>query len=235
MPLVISSVPRSPDPSCVVPNHICQQLDNRFRKLLYDPYKNKKGKQELREDSSIFNHTRLSDDTGFRVTGGFLCFERMKYGIGEAYAEPFLQASFCYFCHSTQAYEFLRGYLSPAVSSDHHNSWLPPQTRDPRKWNVPLHLTFSCRNILNMYKNAPFSFIDSRMYSTWKPQNTDFKSCQTLNLLHVSVQKCAGLKEHQKQTYNDMLSIQRNPPENCNGCQRLLKVWTPVYLGVCYA
>lgn len=102
----------------------------------------------------------------------------------------------------------LRAAQLPA-GSDHHNSHLPLQTRDHQKWNIPLHLTFSCRNTLNMYKDCTFSFIDFRRYSTWKQQNMDFRSCQTLNLLLFWVPKHAGLREHQKQSYSYMLRIQK--------------------------
>lgn len=103
----------------------------------------------------------------------------------------------------------LQEHLSLPAWSDQHNSHLPPQTQDHWKWNVPLHLTFSCRNILNMYKNCTFPFIDFRTYSTWKQQNMDFKSCQTLNLLLFWVLKCTGLREHKKQSYRYMLRIQK--------------------------
>lgn len=75
--------------------------------------------------------------------------------------------------------------------------------------HVPLHLTFSCRNTLNMYKDCTFSFIDFRSYSTWKQQNMDFRTCQTLKLLLFWVPKHTGLREHKKQSYSYMLRIQR--------------------------
>ena len=103
---------------------------------------------------------------------------------------------------------FQQQYNLPAWP-DHHNSHLPPQTRDRQKWYVPLHLTFSCRNTLNMYKDCTFSFIDFRRYSTWKQQNMDFRTCQTLNLLLFWVPTHAGLREHKKQSYSYMLRIQR--------------------------
>lgn len=98
-------------------------------------------------------------------------------------------------------------HLSLPASSDPRSSHLPPQTRDHWKWSVPLHLTFPCRKILNMYKKLYIFFHWFQNVFNRKQQNMHFKSCQTLNLLLFWALKCTGLREHKKQSYRYMLRI----------------------------